>query len=184
MCKVCERPLRGTSLDDSGYCSFRCQAIHRNERMEMVKINGITCRHCGCVFIPKSLSKTYFCSKDCRSLWSRQQYKISSSNTYRGVGLSTGTVGSISELLVSTDLLVRGFQVFRSMSPNSCCDLVIIGSKTGKAVKVEVTSGAFRKDGEITYPKKDDSYKHDTLAVVLPDRSITYLPALETFDAL
>jgi hypothetical protein len=50
--------------------------------------------------------------------------------------LSTGTAGAIGELRVSVDLMSRGFNVFRALSPNAPCDL--LASKGSKQFDIEV----------------------------------------------
>lgn len=50
--------------------------------------------------------------------------------------LSTGVSGACGELAVSVDLLRRGYEVFRAVSPACSCDLVAL--KDGKSYRVEV----------------------------------------------
>ncbi len=57
----------------------------------------------------------------------------------RRENFSTSTKGAISELVVAADLLDRGYSVFRSVSPNSPIDLVVL--KSGRLQKVEVKTG-------------------------------------------
>ncbi len=52
------------------------------------------------------------------------------------MALSSVTRGTISELRVETDLLERGYHVFRSESSGCPCDIVAI--KDGKCIKIEV----------------------------------------------
>lgn len=40
-------------------------------------------------------------------------------------GLSTGTLGAMSEMVAIADLMKRGYHVFRAQSPSCPCDLVI-----------------------------------------------------------
>lgn len=54
--------------------------------------------------------------------------------------LATGTVGTIAELKVAVDLMSRGFDVFRAMSPAASCDLMAI--KEGRQFDIEVRSAA------------------------------------------
>lgn len=60
--------------------------------------------------------------------------------------LPSGTKGAMGEYLVCVDLLNKGYEVFRSVSPNTSCDLVIL--KDGKLRTLEVKVGKQRKTGE------------------------------------
>jgi len=50
--------------------------------------------------------------------------------------IATGTTGAIGELKVAVDLMSKGFGVFRALSPNASCDLLVI--KDGKQFDIEV----------------------------------------------
>ena len=123
---------------------------------------------------PFSSNRGYqkFCSKRCNNLlWQEESYKKSE---YRKQNISTGTVGAIGELRVSADLLTKGFEVFRSVSPSASCDLAIL--KNGKLLRVEVRTGYARKDG--AYWASRQRFRADVFAIVLPDK-IVYEPELE-----
>ncbi len=81
------------------------------------------------------------------------------------------TIGAIKELLVSADLLEQGFEVFRSVSPNASCDLII--HRNGEMWKVEVRTG---KDGKREKVVTNSVHRADVLAVVTPTR-IVYDPS-------
>jgi hypothetical protein len=82
--------------------------------------------------------------------------------------------GAVNELKVSSDLLTKGYDVFRQLQPASTCDLVVI--KDDKLYRVEVTAGK-RTAAGYKYHKHDPT-KYDVLALVLPDSSIHYEPPL------
>lgn len=72
------------------------------------------------------------------------------------------------ELVVATDLLRRGYDVFRSLSPASTCDLAIL--KNRRLIRVEVTTAASRNDHQVTIPKARErarGVKFDLLAIVI-----------------
>lgn len=96
--------------------------------------------------------------------------------------VSTGTTGTVGELIVAADLLKRGFSVYKSLSPNAPCDLIAI--KKGKIIKVEVTNGYKRKDGRIMHGKKDHHYSFDILAIVIDKNDISYSPDIVVYDLL
>ena len=124
---------------------------------------GTACRRCQGT-IPKKRLRYHakFCSESCEKEYNRAQYVKVTHN------LPTGTIGTLSELRVTVDLLCKGYYVFRSMSLNCPCDLVIL--KNGKAIRVEVKTGHYYK--EQLRPGKSVSAKerhYDVLAVVPPD---------------
>jgi hypothetical protein len=94
-----------------------------------------------------------------------------------GSGLPSGTTGAISELLVSSDLLRRGYAVFRALSPSCSCDLAIL--KGGRLFRVEVrTAYRHQKTRRLFYPKVDPE-KSDIAALVVGGTEIIYIPELE-----
>jgi hypothetical protein len=99
--------------------------------------------------------------------------KHASINTGRHSIISTGTVGAIGELRACSDLLSKGYAVFRSVSPACFCDLVI--AKDGRLTTVEVRTGTRTTKGDLYYSKEN---RAEVMAIVLPDE-IVYLPALE-----
>lgn len=42
------------------------------------------------------------------------------------VVLTAGTQGAVSEMMAAVDLLRRGYEVFRALSPNAGCDLIAL----------------------------------------------------------
>lgn len=85
------------------------------------------------------------------------------------VNISPNNIGAICELQACSDLLMRGFSVFRSVTPNSKCDLVAIHNS--KCYRVEVRAA-----------KKFKCVVHgdyDVLAAVNPDGSIQYTPNID-----
>jgi len=80
------------------------------------------------------------------------------------------TVGAIKELLAAADLLEQGFEVFRSMSPNASCDLII--HRNGRLWKIEVRTG---RDGKREKVITNNKHRANVLAVVTPTR-IMYDP--------
>ena len=117
------------------------------------------CSVCGEGFTA-TMPHARYCSKECRQA---QWYEPVAHD------LSTGTVGALSELRAAADLLSKGYEVFRAMSPSTSCDLVIL--KDGKLTRVEVKSGRTnKKNGSICYAT--NNIRADVVAVVLHDRII------------
>jgi hypothetical protein len=89
-------------------------------------------------------------------------------------GLATGTVGALSELVVSADLLGKGYAVFRALSPSCPSDLVVLFGK--ELVTVEVrTAYRNQNNGQIGYPKNHRGA--DLFALyVRSEKSVHYAP--------
>ena len=85
--------------------------------------------------------------------------------------LPTGTVGAISELRASVDLMARGFDVFRALSPTCPADLICL--KDGQAITVEVRTAYWNR----THTKVvcGRTTTADLLALVIGDE-IVYEP--------
>jgi len=91
--------------------------------------------------------------------------------------VNTSHVGCIGELLVTIDLMRRGYEIFRGISPACRCDLIAIKEKVSR--RIEVTKG-YRPtlDKTLKYRRHNvDNY--DVMAIWEDDGLITYLPELE-----
>lgn len=120
------------------------------------------CRHCGASLpIPNTRHRT-FCNAVCRRALVAARYR--ERNLRYGIQRSTSTVGAISELTVSTDLLRRGFDVFRALSPAGPCDLVVL--RGDRLLRIEVRTGSRAASGRITWGKRATD-RADHYAVVL-----------------
>lgn len=138
----------------------------------------MTCIWCKTPFEPKNKHKRSYCSRQCRTKFYNHELwtKIPES-----VNISTGTVGAIGELVASTDLLSRGFPVFRALSPSCPCDLVIIVENT--VVRIEVRTGYEAKSGRLYF--SGHNLRADVLAIVARhDRSVHYHPLSDTGKSL
>lgn len=85
-------------------------------------------------------------------------------------GNRTGPIGAASELIVCADLLRRGWDVFRSVSPTCYCD--IIATKGPNTLEIEVRTAS----GQTGWHCSTDG-KYDTLAIVR-GTDIKYVPEL------
>jgi hypothetical protein len=95
--------------------------------------------------------------------------------------LKTGTVGAIGEIMVSADLMKKGYEVFRALSPSCSCDIAILQNK--KLLRVEVKTGYKNPDEKITpfNSLKTKEKKFDILAIVIHrTNEIVYVPKLLT----
>lgn len=82
--------------------------------------------------------------------------------------LSPPTTGAVSELMVSVDLLKKGYAVFRALSPACFCDLIAI--KNEETLLVEVRTGYKSKDGIFHFSKElhTNNGKPNIYAVCVP----------------
>lgn len=112
-----------------------------------------------------------FCNSLCRGELTKIKYR-SMNDRYN---LATGTIGTIGELKVSIDLLIKGYEVFRALSPSCSCDLAIL--KNNELKRIEVRTGSYTPTGKIMFTKKL-THKIDHFAIILKDK-IIYQPSLE-----
>ena len=75
-----------------------------------------------------------YCSSKCQKIANDEKW-----GRNPGKGIATGTVGAISEMAVSVDLMEKGFAVFRALSAACFCDLIAI--RKDETLKVEVRTG-------------------------------------------
>ena len=131
------------------------------------------CGYCSVSF-RSGLKWQRFCSNKCQSKSWNENYVGKKPEPY----LSPGTVGALSELIISIDLLRRGYEVFRALSPSCSCDLAIF--KNGQLKRIEVRTGWYTKTGKAAAVKLKERDKIDILAIYIRvDNSIHYLPELK-----
>jgi hypothetical protein len=90
-------------------------------------------------------------------------------------GVNTSHIGAIGEHLVIVDLMKKGYEVFRAVSPGTTVDLIVQQTTDPTWLRrVEVTKGKRRKNGDLRWqPHK--STRYDWLAVWEDDGTITYV---------
>lgn len=81
-----------------------------------------------------------------------------------------GTIGEVHEMLVSYDLLKKGWLVFRSVTRSSAYKIIAI--KGDVEIKIEVTTG--HRFGDVLHHPKKGSGPWDVLAIVVKDDEIIY----------
>jgi hypothetical protein len=87
-------------------------------------------------------------------------------------GTRTGRIGAIRELKVAVDLTSKGWEVYRAMSPDSPCDLLIMRGAT--LLRVEVTGGRITTKGDLSHPHQKQADRYDVLACFLPGEVLIY----------
>lgn len=124
---------------------------------------------------PLSGKATQYCSDECRKVRARQIYK--DSGVYCPTGLDNGTAGAVSELRAAADLLSRGYEVFRALSPTCSCDLIAF--KNSRIIRVEVRTGHYHlgDSGKPLFGETKQKHRADILALVCPG-AIFYYPEL------
>jgi len=138
----------------------------------------INCLECGKPLTETKIRRNgLYCNRACGNQGVKREYKEANPS----LGLSTGTVGALAELLVAVDLMRLGFEVFRAMSPACSCDLSILKDK--KLWRVEVKTGYRRVNDKLYYqPSKKHPHRAEILAIVVHSDPpvIRYFPELAT----
>lgn len=86
-----------------------------------------TCPQCKKIFVTRIVDKAYCrprCANEARHILNRK------ANGVRDVHLPSGVIGAMHELIVSYDLMARGYYVFRALSHHCPVDLVAIKRTT------------------------------------------------------
>lgn len=136
-----------------------------------------TCAVCGGEFDPTrraahSPSRAKYCSLKCKGL-----ADVGIRRPAYAVKLHTGTIGALSEIVIASDLMRRGYHIFRAMSPASPFDLVAVNND--QMLRIEVRTGKIQANGDAacTFTNQDEG-RSDVLAIVLMGTEIVYWPPL------
>ena len=138
LCVVCSTAFKPAHPDQKT-CSVECRT-----RRFKVSYSPINCEVCGKAFTPcRSHSKC--CSRVCRNK------KNAGDRETFSLGISSGSVGAVAELMSCAEMLRRGYEVFRSVSPTASCDLIL--HKDGITYRVEVRTARYA-NGKLVHPIK------------------------------
>lgn len=180
-CEHCHSPIPANRFKRKRsslvkYCSNKCaQAAWRGR--DGCSIHTSVCPVCEKSFsyFAKSPKDRKYCSRTCGRTANISYLQMRRPNAHT---LPKGTIGAISELIISTDLLRRGFEVFRALSPNCSCDLAILHKS--KLIRVEVRTASRSSNGKLTFSfHEGEGHRHDLLALVADNGStIEYRPSL------
>jgi len=165
-CVHCQRP----HSTQSRFCSLKCKKVYSTQIFPSKQ-----CRYCS-----KALSRTkrLYCSSSCQRDYYSQQYRILNPSK----PASAASIGTSAELIVSATLLRLGYPVYRSLSPNAPCDLIMYISPTKKPLRIEVTTGHQQSPtGKIMHGKmgtkeKQKRDQYDILAIVLDQQKVIFRP--------
>lgn len=127
------------------------------------------CDHCEEEFIAETNGSR--CPKK-RCVDYRRLKKVKTHKEFES--LSPGQIGALGELMVSCDLIKKGYEVFRALSQSCSCDLVAL--KNEKCVRIEVrySNTIYIPTGKGMVNKK---HRADVLAIVT-GKEITYSKSL------
>lgn len=112
----------------------------------MNTINKI-CPACSKEFKTRNLKKQKYCNKKCRLIEENKR----TGRVVLKEKIANNTVGAMSELFVAADLMKRGYNVFRAVSPSCFCDLIAI--KNDNMLNIEVRTGYVNNNGSLCFPK-------------------------------
>lgn len=179
-CLKCNKPIPTTSSPHNKgqikYCSKTCK-IRASLGRRGYKERQAQCLYCKKDFAYNAKTPTTrkYCSNECRSKAYGTKYKARNPHNIK---LPPSTIGAISEILVSADLLSYGCEVFRAMSPSCSCDLAVLYKN--RLYRVEVKTGCLTPAGTLVLPPIRNPDAYDILAAVYDQGSrIEYWPRLE-----
>ena len=132
-CVSCNTPFQ-TKRPTRKYCSD-CYS-HRRQ------LTTRLCPVCNQSFVPATKQSQKYCSILCRPSSVQHQTPLR---------LPTSTVGTLAELLISSDLIRKGYAVFRALSPACYCDMIAI--KDSFCWHIEARTG-YQRNGRWFFPPK------------------------------
>lgn len=123
-------------------------------------------------------SLAMYCSKPCQKKSARSRMEITSSGK-TSAHLSASVKGAMHEHLVCYDLLKRGYAVFRSCTPSSSCDLLLMAGDCISRVEVR-TVVLYNGKPVLGYAYKD-LMRQDIIAAVDANAKIHYFMVTDKF---
>jgi len=132
------------------------------------------CENCKTELVGRWLPNKRFCNRKCYNSLMRKKRDLINER----MNVPSSVVGAIAEYRVCIDLLLKGFDVFKNISLQGRCDLVIV--KERSIFAVEVTTGVYSLNGKLSNPKKYVEKRWDILAIVTSKGEIFYDPPLPT----
>lgn len=133
----------------------------------------VPCEFCGENFRTRR-KYTKYCTGACAKLAHKARAKIEK-RYGPGPNLNSGNRGAVSELIASADLIQKGFEVFRSVSPTTSCDLIAL--RNGILFRIEVRTAYRNKVGNLMYAKNQKPGRMDIYAAVC-GYEVIYIPPL------
>lgn len=126
-----------------------------------------------------------FCSVGCARENYRAKARLAASTLFdqpvRNEAIHTSSKGAAHELAVCADLLMRGYHVFRSVSPGCPCDLITM--RDGILTRIEVKTLTPNFDLVTFVRSLRKNHQFDVVAIVLSTAQIIYCsPTGERID--
>src|SRR5262249_47266514 len=115
--------------------------------------------------------KKKFCCSKC---YKKHNLTTQSDDVEQGLG--SGTKGAIHELQASVDLMRKGWEVFRAVSPSASCDLIAV--KGEQLLRIQVTKAHYNKATGKTYYPNHKGEPFDILALSFVTGEVSYIPPL------
>lgn len=181
ICAECGKSFRSQHVGTKR-CSDECRRAKARNRGRALRGEApigeslIACGYCQTP-VWTARGQQRFCSRKCREA----AYIVRSTPQHArrsGLGIPKTTYGAAAELRAAADLMLRGFHVYRAMSPSCPCDLVV-WKADGPVIRVEVKSVVKNYvTGAIYRRKNADRNVFDVLCSVSPDEVI-YEPPVE-----
>jgi hypothetical protein len=168
---MCGKDFVATNKNQK-YCGDQCRNEEMNRRRECIESFKKECPVCNKIFSTHRFNQKY-CSPEC------SKSKPWDSFVDLKFKISPGTKGTITEFLVCVDLMKRGYNVFRAISPNSPFDIIAVNHQATH--RIEITSGNMIGE-KLIYNKHNKWKDHfDIIAVViLSGNKIIYIPEIPT----
>lgn len=91
-----------------------------------------------------------------------------------GKQLAPAVSGTVGELIVATDLMKRGYHVFRAMAWTCPCDLIAMDVESNRLLRVECKAGRVTRVSKKLKFVKPEQGRYDVLAVIAQDHSVYY----------
>lgn len=174
ICPVCNAfPIPESRLRrHAKTCSPSCTvAKHNGCRPKRLDPKPALCRRCQ---TPIPLQRLRHHAKTCSLRCTTRHHNTQRIYLSTRLDLPAPTVGALAELVVGADLMRRGYEVFRSLSPAASCDLAILGPEGLRRVEVRT---AYRTKHGVQVKTNG---RYDLFAAVIHcENLIIYTPPLE-----
>lgn len=123
-----------------------------------------------------------YCNSRCASAARLKDYEVDPFSC--GEEISPSNKGAFSEMIACADLIRKGYDVFRAVSPASPCDIVAI--KDNIILRIEVRTARRYRDGALSHftCHKDGPARSDIYMVVLGSEVLYFNNNLESVDLI
>lgn len=137
----------------------------------------MNCLHCGKPISEERLKKhAVYCSTVCRKANELKKWKERNPNPEK---LGTTTIGELSALLITVDLMKKGYNVFAALAPCSC---TLIAMKEDILLRIRTRTGVANLNGTVYFTPPDKKDGFDVLAVIT-NGNIVYEPEITSFSS-